>query len=491
MKATKVVWVCMVVLVIAAVPIPPSGLATNQGMANASGYPIFLEGFEEAWPPDGWAITTIDPAANQTNGNWSQAAEGSFPTAVPFEGHAMARYNSFLCTSGKKARLETPLLSPAGHAALTLGFWMYHSSYANGSHDAIVVQLAPDGATWVNLTSIDRYGADTGWRHHDIELPLDTVENQFRVGFLGISDFGGNMYLDHVTVIAPYETDVGITAVPHPSAGFIQANTSVTVVATVHNFGSLAQSAIPVVMAISGPHDYWYDATEILDGPLPADGNINVSFGSYWVVPSVPGTYTLVVFTDLAGDQDGGNNALTRTLTVYWENQLYESFESWLPEGWAVVDNSFSHWEQDNVFHVPHSYNWSAYAGRDSNGSADCWLITPRLALQEDDLLSFWYATGTSGTGTATLEVMLSTGSSQTDVDSFVTQLWSATISSTAWTEQQIALAPHGGQLAYIGFHVVALDDYMDSLLLDDVYGPMLWQPVHDVAPVGISHPES
>lgn len=447
---------------------------------------LLYEGFENSWPPDGWSITVFN-----SNGNWTQTTTGVYPTASPYQGKHMAMFNSFYSPSGEKARLETPWLSKTGYSSLILDFWMHHSTYGEGGLDKIVVQLSGDGNTWINLSIISRYSSENSWRNHKVTIPLEDVEEDFKIGFLGVSDFSGNMYIDEVTIAAPPVNDVGVTSVSKPASSFIQAGTPVNVMATVHNFGVATQSNIPVKLRIIGPNGYSYEDTTTLHDVLYQNQTLEVEFTSDWTPSDAPGVYTIRVYTTLQGDEDESNNGTTKEVTVYLENQLYESFESWPPERWVIVDNSVSHWEQDNVFHEPHSGNYSAYAGINPGGEADCWLITPRVEIQENDVLSFWYTTGALQDGYATFEVFLSTSSSPTDINGFNVLLWSSTSSSNEWVKKSVSLSQHSGQLVYIGFHLSNLTDSMESLLIDDVLGPTLWKPNHDVAPITLNQPEN
>jgi len=79
---------------------------------------------------------------------------------------------------------------------------------------------------------------------------------------------------------------------------------------------------------------------------------------------------------------------------------LFEHFYIPFGNGWAVVNGSTSYWElkSDEPYFDYHDFDtshygyYSAMAWRDS-GSADSWLITPKVTIPEDGNLSFWYGT--------------------------------------------------------------------------------------------------
>ena len=79
---------------------------------------------------------------------------------------------------------------------------MYHDTGYSTSADKVQVQVST-GSTWANVgTAINRYDGSTGWKQHTIDLTAykgTTVQ----LGFLGISAFGNNVFIDDVIVTTP------------------------------------------------------------------------------------------------------------------------------------------------------------------------------------------------------------------------------------------------------------------------------------------------
>ncbi|MGC9308400.1 MAG: choice-of-anchor J domain-containing protein, partial [Thermoplasmatota archaeon] len=477
---------CLIVLLLTALQLPPILTPQHHGVAQATGNIVFSEGFDGFWPPPEWTITILNATATEPTGNWSQTTSGSYPTVTPYQGTAMAQYNSFTSPTGAQARLETPVFAATEDTHCTLTFYMYHSSYTPGAMDRLAVQLRT-AATWTTLTTIDRYAENTGWQRHSITL--DPIDTTFHLGFLGISDFGGNIYLDHVTLTEPYDIDIAVTAITQPTASYIHSGTATTITATLHNTGTTTQTNIPITLTITGPTSYTYQDTALLTDSLPANHSATIIFMPSWTAPATPGTYTLTVTSTLPGDQDHSNNATTKTLTVIGSNQLYESFEAWPPNQWTLADSENSGWQQTNSYQTPHSGTYTAYAPYGTNGSADAWLITPRLHLHDDETLTFWYTTKQGIPDSATLEVYLSTQASPHAIAGFKTRLWTTTTTTDTWTKATIPLNAYADTLGYIGFHLADHEDTMDAILLDDVYGPTCWSPTYDVAPLAVTEP--
>ena len=133
------------------------------------------------------------------------AAElGINPTTTPHGGSGMAMFNSYDASSGAQTRLYqmTGFAIPSTATSATLKFWMYHDTGYSADADRVQVQ-AGTGATWTNVgTAINRYDGSTGWKQHTIDLTAYKGQT-IQLGFLGISVFGNNVFIDDAVVTTP------------------------------------------------------------------------------------------------------------------------------------------------------------------------------------------------------------------------------------------------------------------------------------------------
>jgi len=162
----------------------------------SSGTTLFSNGFESS---SGWATVQV----SGTGGAWSYVTSGTLPTASPHGGSYLVKFNSYDAASGSQTRIyrTTGFSIPSTAAAATLTFWMYHDTGYSTYADKIQVQVST--GTWANVgTAINRYDGSTGWKQHTIDLTAykgTTVQ----LGFLGISAYGNNEFLDDVAVTTP------------------------------------------------------------------------------------------------------------------------------------------------------------------------------------------------------------------------------------------------------------------------------------------------
>ncbi len=128
---------------------------------------------------------------------------GTLPTASPHGGSYLAKFNSYDSASGSQTRVyqTTGFAIPSSATTATLTFWMYHDTGYSTAADRVQVQAST--GTWANVgTAVNRYDGSTGWKQHTIDLTAykgTTVQ----LGFLGISVFGNNVFVDDVVVTTP------------------------------------------------------------------------------------------------------------------------------------------------------------------------------------------------------------------------------------------------------------------------------------------------
>lgn len=157
---------------------------------------LFTNGFESS---TGWTVTDTSGTA----GNWTFNTSGTLPTAAPHGGSYLAKFNSYDAASGSQTRISqtTGFAIPGAATTVTLKFWMYHDTGYTSSADRVQVQVST--GTWANVgTAVNRYDGSTGWKQHTIDLTAykgTTVQ----LGFLGISVYGNNVFIDDVIVTTP------------------------------------------------------------------------------------------------------------------------------------------------------------------------------------------------------------------------------------------------------------------------------------------------
>ena len=205
--------------------------------------PTPLEGFEVSVPPAGWTETIVfDPG---TDPDWTRESVGTYPTINPHSGSYMAKFNSFSTGSDGSARLWTGALNLSGYATPQIVFWMSHDTGYSANADRLQIQVSTDGTTWVNAGApVNRYDASCTtacWKEHVAPLPDGYNINGVYIGFLAISAYGNNFYLDD-TALTESWYPCPLIAIGPDQTGSACAGTAVQYPLSVQNVNPLADT---------------------------------------------------------------------------------------------------------------------------------------------------------------------------------------------------------------------------------------------------------
>ena len=164
--------------------------------ANGGTTTLFTDGFESS----GWSV--VDTSG--TAGNWTLVTSSSYPSITAHGGTHWADFNSYTSASGSQTRLyrTTGFAVASTYTTVTLTFWMYHDTGYSTYADKVQAQVSTNGSTWTNVGSaVARYSTTAGWKQATIDLSAYKGQTVY-LGFLGISAYGNDEYLDDVLVVA-------------------------------------------------------------------------------------------------------------------------------------------------------------------------------------------------------------------------------------------------------------------------------------------------
>jgi len=156
---------------------------------------LFNDGFEVG----GWSTAQVSGTA----GAWSLVTTSSYPSITAHGGTHWADFNSYTSSSGSQTRLyrSTGFAVSSSFTTVTLKFWMYHDTGYSTYADKVQAQVSTNGTTWTNVgTAVARYGT-AGWTQVSIDISAYKGQTVY-LGFVGISAYGNDEYLDDVTVTA-------------------------------------------------------------------------------------------------------------------------------------------------------------------------------------------------------------------------------------------------------------------------------------------------
>ena len=430
---------------------------------------FFSEGFNEVtFPPLGWQNIIVNGSYE-----WERKTSNNYPNCTPYEGSAMASFQSYDAPESSCARLISPPINLGIIAyRCSLKFNMYHDNGYSASPDSVKIEYSTNGTSFTQVASFRRYRSGTAaWSEHSVYLGM--LSGTVYIGLLGFSGYGNNMNIDNVrlTGTPQYTHDVGIDAV-HSPQNIHPVNTVMNIKVRVKNYG-LSYETFPVVCSILGTGGV-LRYTNTTSSSLAAGDTVQVNFPSY--TPAVPEALTLIIRTSLASDQNPSNDRVVITLNVgHFVLYLNEGFNSttFPPSGWqSIIVNGTYNWERktsnNNPPCMPYegaamaSYqSWDAYEGEMAR------LISPAINFgtvpNSCSLNFFMYHDSGNNDCYDFVRIEYSTnGTTFYPVDSFLRYQ----PGTPTWTGHSVYLGALSGT-AYLG--ILAYSDYGNNMNIDNI----------------------
>jgi M6 family metalloprotease-like protein len=151
---------------------------------------------------------------------------GTNPTASPYEGSHMIKFNSTYCGAGNVLRLVSPSFSTNGQTRIAVNFAWHRDTQWEQWVDFMTIQWSEDGTNWKNGPKYNRQHTTTGWTLQSYELPQEAMgKESIQIGFEFTSVYGYNCYLDDIQIkpiIPAHASELkteGFRVYPNPSTG--------------------------------------------------------------------------------------------------------------------------------------------------------------------------------------------------------------------------------------------------------------------------------
>ncbi|HOX42028.1 MAG TPA: MYXO-CTERM sorting domain-containing protein [Myxococcota bacterium] len=156
---------------------------------------VHSQGFNSSLSP--W--TEVLPT--DTTADWDTTSSGSNPACSPHEGAKMAWFNSYNASSGDYAWIYSGNLDLSGAEVAEVRLWMYRNSGSSGAADTLQLLYSTDGNTFYPWAQWTRYSATPGWEEKVVPIGYFAGRAQFRIGLLGDSAYGNNIFVDDLRVL--------------------------------------------------------------------------------------------------------------------------------------------------------------------------------------------------------------------------------------------------------------------------------------------------
>jgi uncharacterized repeat protein (TIGR01451 family) len=384
---------------------------------------------------------------------------------------------------------------------------MSHDTGYSGSDDRVVVQLSTDGGTsFADLGSVSRYDAACSpacWNEHVFDLSPFMGEGNVVVGFLGISEYGNNIFVDDVNIRG---LDPDLSTSTKSAPGAVPPGDEITYIIDIINSWSAPASAatlvdplptdttcVPMSVTCSSGICLHNDALERIEwsGTVPAAGTVTVTF-----VVDTGAVPCGVVVTNTAviddPDMTGGPVTVVATTRVA-ETQaaVDESFTgtTFPPGGWSeelVIDpGTDPDWSRVTSGTSPNiaPYTDPAMAkfnSYDTQATASARLSTPSFDVTGFTMptLSFWMSHDlgySSATDLIQPQVSTDGGMSWVDLGTPVLR-YDPSCSPACWLKHSFDMAAYIG-VTGVRIGLLAVCDDGNNLFVDDVVVAEPWYP--------------
>lgn len=282
---------------------------------------VLTQDFElTTWPPSGWTIVELAGTGALTIRSTAASGYGV--------GVASAEFNFYNVNVVNAEALTTPIYT-ATVSGDSLKFDHAGAPYSAAEHDSVYVEASTNGGTsWITLAAYDIQdpigpGIATApattssfvptagqWGTKTLALPVGS--NMVR--FIGVTQFGNNVFIDNVRVGTPPANDIQSLSFDDPTSGSgIPPNSTFTPTASFKNVGTADQTNVSVKYEINSVSNVYTSTKSIAS--ITAGQTVQVTFDpATGGLPSGAYTLRLIVATP---DQDATNDTLNGTLNVF------------------------------------------------------------------------------------------------------------------------------------------------------------------------------
>ena len=372
-------------------------LKSSTIIVPAFGNVPFAENFNTQ--PQGWIIYNPDGQIT-----WNTVTA---PNEMPTNQALKLNYYDYEDKIGEIDIFISPVLDLTSVPALTLTFDVAHARY-QASNDRLQLIVLSDCESYTEGTILYNKAGDalktapsltspftpsdaSQWRRELLDLSQLIGMNRVQLAFVGINDWGNNIFLDNITLFTEATRDIALTRLISPSV--VTCTEQIAPRILIQNEGSVRLTDVKVAYALNGGPaqtidvsnlDLAFGAEKEID--LPAI-NLTDGLNTLWVGLSDPNGAT---------DINPANNEKTFTIVLDRGQEripLREDFEDSAPDWTAVNPAGGMNWEI-----IDTSFGQSVYFNGFNNTQTgdEAWLVSPVLDFsrtsQASMLFDFSYA---------------------------------------------------------------------------------------------------
>lgn len=243
--------------------------------------------------------------------SWTLENSGATPVATDQNGDGgFAAFHSVGEGLNIHARFSSPKIDISTLDNPELSFWMYHSHTEGiSSAESIEIEVKNGNDEFEKIEDAKwmRDNGTTGWVRHTVSLESVKGCKNLRIGFLGTTAGGQDVYIDNISIANASTTDLEATAFTAPRR--IARDVATTYSVKVTNLGNKTVDAYKVKLTDAEGSTL----AESAQGSIASGEEQIVNFSLKF---SKVGTVKLTAAVSCEGDQKAENNTATATTAV-------------------------------------------------------------------------------------------------------------------------------------------------------------------------------
>lgn len=334
-------------------------------------------------PPPGWI--TYNPDGQIT---WQTVTA---PHTTPTNQALQLNYYNYEDKVGEVDIFISPLLDVSTVPALTLSFDVAHARFQTSNdrlrvvvltdcqeytEGAVVYDKAGDALkTAPSRTSPFTPNNETQWRREVVNLSQYIGNEKLQLAFVGINDFGNNIYIDNIALVTEETRDISLVRLISPSIVTCDNEPSPRIL--VQNSGSLQLDDLTVAYAVNnGP----IQTVSINDVNLAGGADKEITLPQISLADDVNRLW--IELTDAGGLVDVNpedNDRVFRVVVNRNEDRvpLRMNFETPFPPAWTAINAAGGmNWQTIDT-NLGQSLYFNAYDNDQINDAA--WFVSPVL----------------------------------------------------------------------------------------------------------------
>lgn len=354
---------------------------SNSVIVPAFGSAPFAENFST--PPSGWIIQNPDGLIT-----WQIVTA---PKETSTNKALKLNYLDYEDKIGEVDVYLSPVIDLSSAPAATLTFDVAHARYQLSNDRLKVMVLQNCESIYQGTAVYDKAGdalktapattqpfVPTGqnqWRKELIDLSAFVGKNKVQIAFVGINDYGNNIYVDNITLFTEKTTDVALVELAKPAV--VTCEDQIIPSILIQNAGSELLTEVEVSYLVNGGAIQMLKITDI-NLPFGEEKELDLT-----ALNLSDGTNTLEITLQNpngAADFNPGNNGKTFAIFVNKSQDripLRENFDGVFTPAWTVVNPMGGmSWET-----IPTNFGQSLYFNAFNNDVVgdEAWLVSPVL----------------------------------------------------------------------------------------------------------------